>query len=109
MVAALVPAGMTTGDAVVAVILYRLVSWAIVTDRVGRDPGVDVPHAVPLGHDHADDLEEGLRAGAPPTPTARWWASATNAPMAVMTPARPDDDGSSGGDDAGDSPSRRRR
>ena len=68
MVAALVPAGMTTGDAVVAVILYRLVSWAIVSLIGWVVILVMFRTRFRSDIDHADDLEEGLRAGAPADP-----------------------------------------
>ena len=110
MVAALVPAGMTTGDAVVAVILYRLVSWAIVSLIGWVVILVMFRTRFRSDIDHADDLEEGLRAGAPADP---------DRPLVGFSDERPDggddagaardDDGSPGGDDAGDSPSRRRR
>jgi uncharacterized protein (TIRG00374 family) len=102
MVAALVPAGMTTGDAVVAVILYRLVSWAIVSLIGWIVILVMFRTRFRSDIDHADDLEEGLRAGAPADP---------DRPLVGFSDERPDDgdddassarddDGSPGGDDA---------
>lgn len=68
MVAALVPAGMATGDAAVAVILYRLVSWALVSlvgwgvilvmfrTRIRSEVGA------------TDEFEDSLREASPANP-----------------------------------------
>ncbi|GED96151.1 membrane protein [Gordonia crocea] len=68
MVAALVPAGMTTGDAVVAVILYRLVSWVLVSLVGWVVIIVMFRSRIRTAEDSADEFEESLRTATPADP-----------------------------------------
>ncbi|GAA3024627.1 YbhN family protein [Gordonia defluvii] len=101
MVAALVPAGMTTGDAVVAVILYRLVSWALVSLVGWVVILVLFRTRIRTVEDETDDLEEGLRTAAPAHPDRPLLGFTDDQRRLILGHPIPDDDGAGDTDDDG--------
>ncbi len=103
MVAALVPAGMTTGDAVVAVILYRLVSWVLVSVIGWIVIMVMFRSRIRTEVGEPDEFEESLRT-APPAHPDRPLLDFTDDQQRLILGPQPPEEVPDGGEEDGPPP-----